>query len=136
MARHGWGWVQTRPLTKDDKAEIAATCDRFIAEVLKPRCLPAIRPTAFNYPIDIFGKWRGSKYSFITRFRSGFPDNLGEEFDAAFTRLDHLEEETDEIRFDVMWMRHTGKWWRLYDAVTLDEALRLIDADGLLWPVT
>lgn len=80
-------WVRTRALTADEKAAIAARCERLIVEILKPRFLPVVRPTAFNYPIDIFGKWRGGKYSFITRYRSGFQENAGEEFDAPYTRL-------------------------------------------------
>ena len=30
------------------------------------------------------------RYRFIQRYRSGFPDNLGEEFDAPFARLDWI----------------------------------------------
>jgi hypothetical protein len=127
-------WVRVKPLDAAEKGAIAARCDRFIAEILKPRFLPAIRPTAFNYPIDIFGRWRGDKYSFVTRYRSGFAENAGEEFDSAFTRLDHLEECIAETRFDVMWHRHTGQWFRLFPSVTLDEALRLVENEGLLHP--
>jgi hypothetical protein len=46
--------------------------------------------------------------------------NAGEEFDAAFARIDR----TGPDRFDIYWMRHTGKWWRLHVGVTLAEALR------------
>jgi len=77
---------------------------------------------------------RGNKFSFIVRYRSGFSDNEGEEFDAAFTRLDLVEENAAEIRFDVMWHRHTGQWWRLHSSVTLEEVLQLIDTQGLLQP--
>ena len=132
MARRKGIWVKA--LGPDDKAAVGAKCERFIAEVLKPRFLPGVRPTQFNYPIDIVGKWRGSKYSFITRYRSGFPDNLGEEFDALFTRLDHAYGHTADIRFDIMWRRHTGQWWRLYSAVKLEKALRLIETDLNLQP--
>jgi hypothetical protein len=125
-------WV--RSLSVEEKAAVAAACERFIADTLKPRFLPEIRPTRFNYAVDIFGKWRGSRYSFITRYRSGFPDNAGEEFNAAFTRLDHVEDCRTETRFDVMWHRHTGAWFRRHSSVTLDEALRLIGSDGLLHP--
>ena len=128
-------WVRVKLLAPGEKVAVAAACARFIAETLKPRFLPEIHPTTFNYPVDICGKWRGSKYSFITRYRSGFPDNAGEEFDSAFTRLDHVEEHLAETRFDVMWHRHTGQWWRLHSAVTLDEALRLIETEPLLQPV-
>ena len=132
MRRRQGTWVKA--LTANEKATIGAECDRFIAEILKPRFLPEVRPTGFNYAIDIVGKWLGSKYSFITRYRSGFPDNLGEEFDAPFTRLDHADEHTADVRFDIMWRRHTGQWWHLYPAVKLDEALRLIETDLNLQP--
>src|SRR5262245_40461481 len=134
MARRKGIWVKM--LSADDKAAIAARCERFIAEVLKPRFLPEVRPTQFNYPVDIFGTWRGSKYSFITRYRSGFPENRGEEFDEPFTRLDHAYEHTANVRFDLMWRRHTGQWWRLYSAVNLEDAFSLIETDLNLQPHT
>ncbi len=126
--------MRVKSLDGVEKAAITAACNQFIDDILKPRFLPAIRPTEFNYPIGIFGKWRGSRYSFITRFRSGFADNEGDEFDSPFTRLDHLEECVAETRFDVMWHRHTGQWFRLFASVTLGEALRLIESEGLLQP--
>lgn len=129
-------WVRVKALSQSEKAEIAARCDRFISDLLKPRFLPEICPTEFNYPVDIFGKWRGAKYSFTRRYRSGFAENLGEEFDAAFARLDHVEERLDETRFDLMWNRHTGQWWRLYSAVTLEEALHHIETNQLLQPIS
>lgn len=127
-------WVRVKALTAEEKAAIATVCERVITESLKPRFLPAVRPSPSNYGIDIVGRWRGSKYSFVTRYRSGFPENAGEEFDSAFARLDHVAECLTETRFDVMWHRHTGQWWRLHASVTLDEALRLIEAEPLLQP--
>src|SRR6266566_4126234 len=105
MAGRQGRWVRVEPLAADQKSAIATSCERFIAEFLRPRFLPEIRPTAHNYPVALFGRWRGSKYSFITRYRSGWPDNAGEEFDVPFTRLDHAEEHLAQIRFDVMWRR-------------------------------
>ena len=65
-----------------EKARVTGACERLIDDFLKPRFLPSIQPTEFNYPVDILGKWHGAKYRLIQRYRSGFPDNLGEEFDA------------------------------------------------------
>lgn len=31
---------------------------------LKPRFLPAVQPTDFNYPVDIHAKWHGARYRF------------------------------------------------------------------------
>jgi hypothetical protein len=132
MARRQGIWVKV--LSAEDKAAIAARCERFIADILKPRFLPEVHPTEFNYPIDIVGKWRGSKYSFITCYRSGFQENLDEEFDEPFTRLDHVCENLRDIHFDLMWRRHAGQWWQLYSAVKLEEALHLIETDFNLQP--
>ena len=135
MAKRVTKWMWVRALRAEEKAAIADRCDRFIREELRPRFLPQIRPSEFNYPIDIFGKWRASQYSFIQRYRSGFADNLGEEFNAAFTRLDHRDDCRTEIRFDVMWHRHTGQWLCLYASLTLEEALECIRTDELLQPL-
>jgi hypothetical protein len=99
-----------------------------------PRFLPEIRPTRWNYPVSLHGKWRGSKYSFITRYRSGWEDNAGEEFDSAWVRLDHDEECLTEIRFHIMWHRHTGQWFPYHRSATLDEALDLIESEPILQP--
>jgi len=114
-----------------EKAAITATCQRFIDEVLKPRFLPAIRPTEFNYPVDILGKWHGDRYRFLQRYRSGFPENPGEEFNSPFTRLDWVS----RYRFDILWHRHTGTWFCLYRGLSLAEALKTIETDGLLHPL-
>ena len=127
MAKRVTKRVWVKVLAAEEKAAIAARCGRLIAENLKPRYLPEIRPTEFNYPVDMFGQWRGSKFSFIVRFRSGWPDNPGEEFNAAYARLDHVEENLQETRFNVMWHRHTGQWWPLHLGVTLDEALSHVE---------
>ena len=91
--RRQWIYVREPARYKpaeDEKAAITAACEQFIAEVLKPRFLPEIRPTPYNYPIDIFGKWHGGKYRFIQRFRSDHPDAIEPEFDAPFARSNRL----------------------------------------------
>ena len=122
---------------------------RGIAEVLRDpqgrdrKCLPSlhrpgpeaavpseVRPTEFNYPIDINGRWHGSNYRFIRRYRSGFVDNAGWEFDAPFTRLEYVAGDL----FHLSYLRHTGQWHRLYCEVSLSQALSLIESDGLLHP--
>jgi hypothetical protein len=118
-------------LSETEKAAITAACQRLIDEVLKPRFLPVIRPSEFNYPVDICGKWHGTRYRFIQRYRSGFPENLGEEFDAPFARLDWIS----PGRFDLQWHRHTGEWFCLHRGLSLAEALNTIIADALLHPL-
>ena len=121
-----------RPVRPDDaeKQAIIAACEAFIRDVLKPRFLPEIKPTEWNYVIDIRGAWAGTRYRFMQRYRSGWEDNRDAEFDAPFARIDRIARD----KFDIYWMRHTGKWWRLHSGVTLAEALHLLETDGILHP--
>ena len=73
-----------------EKAAITVACQRFIDEVLKPRFLPTIRPTQFNYPIDILGKWHGNRYRFVQRYRSDQRQALAEEFDAPLSSVKNV----------------------------------------------
>ena len=113
-----------------EKANVTKACERLIEEFFKPRFSPAIRPTTFNYPADILGKWHGTKHRFIQRYRSGFPENLNDEFDAPFARLDWISPD----RFDIQWHRHTGAWFCVHRNLTLAHAIETLKSDGLLHP--
>ncbi|HMH60881.1 MAG TPA: hypothetical protein VK561_06240 [Bradyrhizobium sp.] len=130
-----WGPRMTapRPAVPNgvEKQVIVTACEAFIRDVLKPRFLPQIRPTEWNYVVDINGAWAAGRYRFIQRYRSGMEHNRGEEFDTPFARIDRMGRDS----FDIYWMRHTGKWWRLHTGVTLVEALRILETDGILHPV-
>jgi hypothetical protein len=133
MARGSWVYVGGRAGNKPsagEKLAITAACERFIADVLKPRFLPEIRPTKFNYPIDLYGKWHGNKYRFITRFRSDDLRSYAPEFEAPFARLEYVSRD----RFDLSYHRHTGEWFRLFERVSLVDALHLIASDSHFAP--
>lgn len=125
--------VAPRPARPDEpeRQAIVAACEAFIRKVLIPRFLPEIRPTQWNYVIDIHGAWAGGRYRLMQRYRSGMEHNRGEEFDAPFARIDRVGPD----RFDIYWMRHTGKWWRVHVGVTLAEALRILETDEVLHPI-
>jgi hypothetical protein len=134
MKAKGWVPCKPKPTQPNDaeKQKIVAACEDFIRDFLKPRFLPKIKPTQWNYPVDIHGVWAGGRYRFVQRFRSGFEDNRGEEFDVPFARINRMGAD----RFDIYWMRHTGKWWRLYTGVTLAEALQILESNSVLHPIT
>ena len=88
--------------SEPEKQAIVAACEAFIRDVLKPRFLPQVRPTEWNYVIDIHGAWAAGRYRFMQRYRSDMEHNRGEEFDAAFARIDRMGRD----RFDIYWMRH------------------------------
>jgi hypothetical protein len=122
-------WVRVRGLQRDEKQAIGAAGQKLIDETLKPKYLPEIRRTEFNHPVDMRGRWRGEAYSFVVRYRSGFPENEGEEFETPFARIDHWNG-----TFGVDWMRHTGRWWRLREGLSFEEALAMITSEPVLRP--
>jgi hypothetical protein len=127
MARGAWVHVGGRAGNKPpagEKSAITAACEKFIAEVLKPRFLREIQPTEFNYPIAIYGKWHGNKYRFVTRFRSDDSRSDEPEFEEPFARLEYVSRD----RFDLSYHRHTGEWLCLFHRVSLTEALELMES--------
>jgi hypothetical protein len=82
MPKREYRWVPANPLDQQRKAEITSACECLITEILKPRYLHEVRPADRNYPVDIRGRWRGRAYSFLVRFRSGYQENAGEEYDS------------------------------------------------------
>ena len=60
-----WTKVPPRPVraNRRSRQSIIAACETFIVAVLKPRFLPKISPTAFNYQIDIRGESRARTLS-------------------------------------------------------------------------
>jgi hypothetical protein len=107
-------------MSNTEKVVITAKCQRFIDEVLKPKFLPAIRPTQFNYPINILGKWHGNRYRFVQRYRSGQPETLDEEFDSPFTRLEWMGHDRD-VSQDIVTAFFTAclrlRWSRLSEQI-------------------
>ena len=136
MARGRWvrtGGSAGHAPPEHEKQAIGQACEAFIEDVLRPRFLPEIRPTQFNYPVDIFGKWHGGRYRFIQRFRSDRPENsLDPEFDSPFARIEYAGRD----RFHLAYFRHTGRWWTLYRGVSLAEALSILETDGIFHPIS
>lgn len=135
MRRRTWipgMMAKAKPVVPDEqeKQKIVTACDAFVRDVLKPRFLPEIRPSDFNYAIDIRCAWAGGRYRFLTRYRVGSGENAGNTFDAPFASLVR----TGRDRFDLDWMRHTGQWWPLYEGKSLAQALRILETDELLFP--
>jgi hypothetical protein len=45
--------MRSTGLSAAEKSAVTAACQQLIDGFFKPRFLPAIRPTEFNYPVDI-----------------------------------------------------------------------------------
>ncbi len=126
MPKKQWVYVGAKAGNKPsptEKEAITVACEKLISGFLIPKFLPEIRPTQFNYGVAIFGKWHGNMYRFITRYRSDHPNSIALEFDAPFTRLEYVNKDC----FDLSYMRHTGQWYRLFERLSLTDALETIE---------
>ena len=67
---------------------------------------------------------------FVATYACPFPDAVSPTFDTNFARLEH----TATGRFNLAFMRHTGKWHELFSGQTLEECLTAIRDDAWFHP--
>jgi hypothetical protein len=110
------------------KTEVERKANELIETALKPRYVqPPPKTPKFNYVIGLSTKWHGSYFYLVATYACPFPDALSPTFEVNFARLEY----TAQGRFNLAFMRHTGKWHELFAGLTLDECLKSIRDD--LW---
>lgn len=119
-----WQWVRVpgkAAVPDSAKAEALAAVGGLIDGFLKPTYIKAPKgDERFNYLIDIRGKWRGSYLSLIGTYACPDPESPEPTFDLPFARMEYA----GGGRFNLAYMRHTGKWWELFRGYALDEAIQ------------
>ncbi|MBL8796928.1 MAG: hypothetical protein JNM56_23710 [Planctomycetia bacterium] len=115
------------------KADVQSQGDVFVREFLKPNFIKKPpKDYRWNYIIDIHAKWHRSFFYFVATFRSPGPNALSPTFEAPFSRLEYV----GHRRFNLANMRHTDKWWEVYQGLTLEQCLQTIREEGIFQPVT
>ena len=125
----GWTWAP-RPAKKVAfkvpvciREKIEKQAGRLIESELRPRHIIS-KPQAnhHNYIVDIHSKWHRHYFYFRARYRCQVPHRLSEFFDHGFARLECRGGNV----FNLSYMRHTGRWWKLYNRLSLEECLEAI----------
>jgi hypothetical protein len=130
-----WGYSPPKPpkvAAPDDlKAEVERKAGELVETVLKPKHIkrPPKNPR-FNYLIGLSTKWHGPYFYFTSTYACPGPNALSPTFEAKFARLEHV----GGRRFNLSFMRHTGKWVELFTALKLDECLKSIQEDPWFLP--
>ena len=92
----------------------------------------AINPNKeFNYLVDIYVKWYRDNLYFCGKYKSESPNRIVDEFEEKFVRL----KATNRDKFDISYMRHTGKWFLIASCLTLNECLEMIEDTPTLHPI-
>src|SRR5215470_4885019 len=124
--RKTWVYGPPKPVVPDNlKAEVQTKAEALVEEFLKPQFIkPPPKNWRWNYIIDIHSKWHRSLFYFISTYRSRGPTAIKPTFESPFARLEYVGN-----RFNLAYMRHTGKWWEVYRNLTLDECIKIIRED-------
>ena len=129
MAKRQRTWVysplkQAKPkLPSAVKANVTAEVNDLIDTVLKPTHVkPPSGDERFNYIVDIYSKWYRNYFYFCSKYACHGPNAISPCFEAKFARLDYI----GNGRFNLAYMRHTGKWCEVYSELSLEECLAAI----------
>lgn len=113
------------------KIEVKQVCDELVESVLKPRSIdPDPQEDRFNYIVDIYTKWYRNYLHFCAKYRCPGPNAVEPFFETKFARMEYV----DRDRFNLSYMRHTGKWYEVYPDMSLDECIETIRDDPLFTP--
>ena len=117
-------------LTDYEKNRIESQCQPLI-EKLKSLYVSKNPDKKFNYLVDIYIKWYRDYLYFYEKNKSESLNRIADEFEDRFVRL----KITQKNRFDISYMRHTGKWFLIACDLTLDECLEMIEDTPTFHPV-
>ena len=113
------------------KTEVEAKARELIETVLKPKHVqPPPTGHQLNNITDITTKWLGSKCYFVSIYACPGPNAISPTFDSKFARMEYL----GNGKFALYFMRHTGEWVGLYDALSVDECMKAIQDDAWFVP--
>lgn len=127
-----WVYVPPRPekprIPETLKHQVQAEADRLVEEIFKPQAIhePPEEPR-FNYITDVYTRWFRSYLYFCATYACPGPNALSPTFEALYTRLEYA----GDGRFNLAYMRHTGKWCEVYTGLSLADAIDTIRNEGL-----
>ena len=126
-----WTWTpnkRLKPKVPDDiKAELEAKAKELIEKVLTSKYIkPPPKKPQFNYPTEIWIKWHKSFFYFTSTWASPGPNRIAPTYEHPFVRMEYVGDK----RFNLAYLRHTGKWWETNKDLNIGQCLKLIGEDG------
>jgi hypothetical protein len=113
------------------KDEIKGKAEEIVESLFKPRYVkPPPKEARFNYIVDIYTKWHKNCLYFVAKYACPGPNALSPFFEARFTRLAYMA----NGRFNLAYMRHTGKWCEVFTGLSMEEAFAAIRDEPFFHP--
>ena len=102
-----------------------------VEEFLKPSSIkPPSSEDDFNYIADIYTKLSRNYFYFCAKYNCPSPNAISPSFESKFARLEYKSEDN----FSLSFMRHTEKWFELYEDLSAEECLKIIKEDPNFLP--
>ena len=137
MARRPKQWLYSPPqppkptVPESVKRDVETRAHEFGESVLKPKHPKPAPPHAdWNDLVDIATKWYCNYFSFSATYCSPGPSALAPSFATPFARLEYVGDQ----RFHLSYMRHTGQWWELSTALSVEACLQAISDEPHFMP--
>jgi hypothetical protein len=132
MAKKGWGWVFVEPKPKsigEAQKIVLEKSFQVIIEDFKERFIQEPNPD-FGYTTDIYGKWYRHYFYFCQKMQYDHPDFRVREAEHKIARIECFANNT----FNLSYFRHTGQWFEIAHALTLEACLEEIKTNPLFYP--
>lgn len=113
------------------KSTLKLKADKLIDELIKPnhvQSAPVIHD--FNYIADIQCKWYRNYFYFCAIYNCPSPNAISPSFETKFARMEYVANN----KFNLAYMRHTEKWFEIFQSLSMDECLKLIEEDAIFIP--
>ena len=136
MRQKMWVYSPPKPKAPDAvKEEVEAKATELVNAFLKPEHIkPPSKNAKWNYIVDLYTKWHRNYFYFCAKYACPGPNALSPFFDTGFARLEYAGSVGGKSRFNLSYMRHTGRWWEIRHGLSLDQCLAEIRGGGLFHP--
>lgn len=136
MRQKTWVYCPPKPKVPDAvKVGVEKKAIELVDAVLKPEHVkPPLKNTKWNYIVDIYTKWHRNYFYFCAKYACPGPNALSPFFDTGFAGLEYVGGVGQQSRFNISYMRHTGRWWEIQRGLSLEQCLAEIRKGGIFHP--
>jgi hypothetical protein len=105
------------------KVEIETKANELVESFMKPEYIkPPPEDLRFNYVVDIYTKWYRNYFYFCAKYASPSPNAISPFFEIKFARMEYIRDGL----FNLSYMRHTEKWFEIFQDLSMDKCLEII----------
>jgi len=122
----------TKPKVPDAiKLILKEKAGTIIENTIKPNyILPLPTDNDFNYLVDIYTKWYRNYFYFCATYNSPSPNAIAPSFEIKWARMEYVGHD----KFNLSYLRHTGKWAEVLQDLSMADSLNAIINESYFEP--